>query len=120
MLTGIHDSLGGGTDRNRLLKVGLASVFVVSKAMRTDYDAADLRSRDPSDLRRESLDVILFPLQNLGRNEHGEVRVLDAHRLDLLVEPLCQSYEQEPPQITHQSVRPWMISQMLYDQGLRM
>ena len=53
----------------------------------------DLRSRDPGDFGRESLDVILFPLQNLGRDEHGEVRVLDAHRLDLLVEPLYQSYE---------------------------
>ena len=49
----------------------------------------NLRSCDPGDLGREALDVVLFTLQDLGRDKHGEVRVLDAHFLDLAVEPFC-------------------------------
>ena len=49
---------------------------------------ADVRSCDPCNFRRETFYVVLFPLEDLGGNKQREVRVLNAHRLDLAVEPL--------------------------------
>lgn len=45
------------------------------------------RARDPCDFGRETLDVILFTLEDFLRYEHGEIRVLHSQLLDLGVEP---------------------------------
>lgn len=43
---------------------------------------------DPGDLSSEALNVVLLTLQHILGNEQGERAVLDAHLLDLLVEPV--------------------------------
>src|SRR6478736_8473191 len=48
---------------------------------------ASLRLGDPSKLRGEALDVILLLLERLGRQEHGEVGLINTHLLDVSLEP---------------------------------
>lgn len=62
-VVGVHHRLGRGTNRDRLLEVRLTS------------------AGDPRDLGRETLDVVLLPLEHLGRHKHGEVGVLHAELL---------------------------------------
>lgn len=69
-VVGVHDGLGGGSNGDGLLEVGVTGLG------------------DPRDLRGKTLDVVLLLLQNSGRHKHGEVGVLDAQLLDLDVEPL--------------------------------
>jgi hypothetical protein len=47
----------------------------------------------PSDLGGETLDVVLFLFQTSGRDEHGEVAVLDTDLLDLGIEPVYRDGE---------------------------
>ena len=51
----------------------------------------NLRASDPSNLGREAFNMILFPLKYLARDEHGEIRVLNIHVLNLGIEPLLDS-----------------------------
>lgn len=51
-------------------------------------DPSDARSCDPSDLRGETLDVILLPLEDFLRHKHREICIFNAHLFDLRVEPL--------------------------------
>ena len=50
----------------------------------------NIRASHPSNLGREALDMVLLTLEDLLGDEHREVSVLDAHLLDLLVEPVCR------------------------------
>jgi len=49
--------------------------------------AAARRQHGRTHLSGEALHVVLLRVQRLLRDEDGEVRVLDAHRFDLPVEP---------------------------------
>jgi hypothetical protein len=53
-------------------------------------DSENSRSCDPGDFRRKSFNVFLLSLEYRLRNEHGEVRILDAELLDFGVEPACR------------------------------
>jgi hypothetical protein len=55
----------------------------------------DIRSCNPSNFWREPFDMVLFPFQNLGRDEHGEIRVLNADFFDLSIEPLYPEFVRE-------------------------
>ena len=48
----------------------------------------NIRASDPSDLGRETLDMVFLTLEDLLGDEHGEVSILDAHLLDFFVEPV--------------------------------
>mmetsp|Transcript_19844 Transcript_19844/g.45749 ORF Transcript_19844/g.45749 Transcript_19844/m.45749 type:complete len:235 (+) Transcript_19844:1440-2144(+) len=67
----VHDRFGGGTDGDRLSEVAVAGLG------------------HPCHLRREALHVLLLCLQLALRDEHGEVAVLHAERLDLAVEEIA-------------------------------
>lgn len=74
-LTRVHDGLGGRPDGNRLFEILLTGLG------------------HPSDLGGETLDVVLLLFQSSGRDEHGEVAVLDTDLLDLGIEPVCRDRE---------------------------
>jgi hypothetical protein len=50
---------------------------------------------NPGDFSSETLNVILLTLQNILRHEQRERAVLDAHALDLLVEPVLDLFPNE-------------------------
>ena len=73
-----------GSSRSLLPLITIYRVSVRSKGVRiTQYS----RPGDPGNFGSESLDVVLLFLEDLGRDEHGEVAVLDSHLLDLSIEP---------------------------------
>src|SRR5258705_13909788 len=47
----------------------------------------NVRSRDPSYLRRKAFYVVLFTFQNRRRHEHRKIGVLDSKLLNLNIEP---------------------------------
>lgn len=85
--TGVHGSFGGRANGNGFLKVRLSSGRLLTRVERVE-GMRNVRSRNPCDFGRETLDVILFALKNALRDKHGEVGVLDAEFLNLLVEPV--------------------------------
>ena len=68
-LTRVHSSLRGRTNGNRFFEVTLTC------------------PRDPGNFWRETLDVVLFPLEDLARDEHWKIGVLDTEQFDLCIEP---------------------------------
>ena len=78
------DGLGGRPDHERLLEVLAAGV------------------RHHGHLRREPFDVLLLPLQQVRRDEHGEVQVLVAGGLDPVVDGALDGLpDPEPVRLDH-------------------
>jgi hypothetical protein len=65
----VHDGLGSRTDGNGDLEVALTG------------------ASNPGNFGGETLDVVLFPVENGLGDEHGEVGVVDTKSLDVAVEP---------------------------------
>jgi hypothetical protein len=113
----------------RIARGSSRSDWPLHQGVQSKYDVAigwrelDARSRNPSDLRGETFDVILLPLEHLRGHKHREVCILNAHLPDLRVEPLFVIASMkllEHKVVTEKSIAvPWMISHMLYDHGLR-
>ena len=76
-----------------------------------------LRPGHPRDFRSKPFDMVLFPLENLCRDKHGEIRVFDTKCFDLGIEPAYRM-RQSHPNDKHNGAR-WMVSQIEYDHGLR-
>ena len=68
----VHCRLGRRADGDGLLELGRAC------------------AGDPGHLGGEALDVVLFALEHLRGNEHGEVGILDTERLDFAVKPFLK------------------------------
>lgn len=73
LVVGIHHCFGGGTNSDVFFKFVLTSLG------------------NPGDLWRETLNVVLFLLEDAFRDEHGEVGVFNTQFLDFRIEPVWES-----------------------------
>jgi hypothetical protein len=70
LVVGIHDCLRGGTNGDGLLEIRVACLG------------------EPGDFGGKSLDVVFFLFEDAFGDEHREVCILNAHLLDLSIEPV--------------------------------
>jgi hypothetical protein len=117
--TGIHNGFRGRADGDGLLEFSASA----GRGVRSSpiIDRFYLRASDPSYFRRKAFDVVLFTLENLARDEHGEVRVFDVEFLDLGIEPLLDSLpDSERPRLENVASRDAVVIDHLgFDEDLQ-